>query len=66
MLLFHGIRFLQLDLTAFQTFEDLEKFREDKEDIDIDIDNDFLLDEAAQILSDFISLSNIKLIAEAA
>jgi len=56
----------QLDLTAFQTFEDLEKFREDKEDIDIDIDNDFLLDEAAQILSDFISLSNIKLIAEAA
>ena len=56
----------QLDLTAFQTFEELEKFREDKEDIDIDIDNDFLLDEASQILSDFMHLSNTKLIAEAA
>jgi carboxyl-terminal processing protease len=59
-------RRVQLELTAFKDFEELEKFREDKEDIDIDIDNDFLLDEASKILSDFMYLSNTKLIAEAA
>ncbi|MDB4112475.1 carboxy terminal-processing peptidase [bacterium] len=59
-------RRMQLNLAIFQTFEELEKFREDKEDIDIDIDSDFLLNETSKILADFMYLSNSKLIAEAA
>jgi len=53
-------------LEIFQTFEDLEEFNENKEDIDIDLQNDYLLNEGTLILSDYIYLNTQWLLSEAA
>jgi len=52
----------------FKTYHDLKDFNENKEDIDIDIDiqNDYLLNEGAMILSDYIYLNRNLLLSEAA
>jgi carboxyl-terminal processing protease len=52
----------------FKTYQDLKDFNENKEDIDIDIDiqNDYLLNEGAMILSDYIYLNRNLLLSEAA
>tara|TARA_B100000768_G_scaffold95730_1_gene89358 strand:+ start:902 stop:2959 length:2058 start_codon:yes stop_codon:yes gene_type:complete len=53
-------------LDIFKTFEDLEEFNKDKEDIDIDPQNDYLLNEGTLILSDYIYLNANLLLSEAA
>ena len=50
----------------FKTYQDLKDFNENKEDIDIDIQNDYLLNEGAMILSDYIYLNRNLLLSEAA
>ena len=52
----------------FKTYQELKEFNENKEDIDIDIDiqNDYLLNEGAMILSDYIYLNRNLLLSEAA
>ena len=55
-----------LGLKIFETYEDLKEFNENKKEIDIDIENDFLLNEGTVILSDFIYLNQDFLISEAA
>jgi carboxyl-terminal processing protease len=56
------------NLETFKTFEALEEFNKNKEDIDIDIDlqNDYLLNEGMLILSDYLYLSTNLLLSEAA
>ena len=56
------------NLETFKTFEALEEFNKNKEDIDIDIDlqNDYLLNESMLILSDYLYLSTNLLLSEAA
>ena len=49
----------------FKTYQDLKDFNENKEDIDIDIQNDYLLNEGAMILSDYIYLNRNLLLSEA-
>jgi carboxyl-terminal processing protease len=46
----------------FKTYQDLKDFNENKEDIDIDIQNDYLLNEGAMILSDYIYYLNRNLL----
>jgi len=53
-------------LEIFQDFKELEEFNKNKKDIDIDLQNDYLLKEGALILSDYIYLNTNLLIAEAA
>jgi carboxyl-terminal processing protease len=53
-------------LDIFKSYEKLEAFTKDKEDIDIDIENDYLLNEGALILSDYIYLRTNLLLSEAA
>jgi len=58
------------NLETFKTFEDLEEFNKDKEDndrdIDIDLQNDYLLNEGMLILSDYLYLNTNLLLSEAA
>ena len=58
------------NIETFKTFEDLEEFNKDKEDndrnIDIDLQNDYLLNEGMLILSDYIYLNSNLLLSEAA
>ena len=56
------------NLETFKTFESLEEFNKDKEDndIDIDIENDYLLNEGMLILSDYLYLNTNLLLSEAA
>jgi carboxyl-terminal processing protease len=58
------------NLEIFKTFKGLEEFNKDKaeEDIDIDIDiqNDYLLNEGMLILSDYLYLNTNLLFSEAA
>ena len=57
-------------LDLFKNYNDLKEFNENKEkvdiDIDIDIDTDYLLNEGAFILSDYLYLNRNLLISEAA
>jgi len=53
-------------LEIFQSYEDLDEFNKNKEEIDIDMQNDYLLNEGARILSDFIYLNTSLLLSEAA
>ncbi|MDA9130799.1 carboxy terminal-processing peptidase [Gammaproteobacteria bacterium] len=54
------------NLETFKTFEALEEFNKNKEDIDIDLQNDYLLNEGMLILSDYLYLSTNLLLSEAA
>jgi len=56
------------NLETFKTFESLEEFNENKEDNDLDIDlkNDYLLNEGMLILSDYLYLDINLLLSEAA
>ncbi|MDA9644405.1 carboxy terminal-processing peptidase [Pseudomonadota bacterium] len=58
------------NIETFKTFEDLEEFNKDKEDndrdIDIDLQNDYLLNEGMLILSDYLYLNTNFLLSEAA
>jgi hypothetical protein len=54
------------NLETFKTFESFEEFNKNKEDIDIDIENDYLLNEGMLILSDYLYLSTNLLLSEAA
>jgi len=58
------------NIEIFKTFEDLEEFNKDKEDndrnIDIDLQNDYLLNEGMLILSDYLYLNTNLLLSEAA
>jgi len=56
------------NLETFKTFEGLEEFNKNKEDNDIDIDlqNDYLLNEGIHILSDYLYLNTNLLFSEAA
>ena len=47
-----------LGLIELNGFEELKDFNESKEEVDIDIDNDYLLNEGTQILSDYIFLDS--------
>jgi carboxyl-terminal processing protease len=53
-------------LQLFKTYQDLQNFNESEEDIDIDIKNDYLLNEGSMILSDYIYLKRNLLLSEAA
>ena len=53
-------------LQIFESYENLEKFNKEKENIDIDIQNDYLLNEGALILSDYIYFNTNLLLSEAA
>jgi carboxyl-terminal processing protease len=53
-------------LNVFESYEKLEEFNKDKKDIDIDIENDYLLNEGTLILSDYISLNTNIFLSEAA
>jgi carboxyl-terminal processing protease len=48
----------KLALLEFNDYEELQEFTEKKEGEDIDLENDFLLKEGAQILSDYIFLNS--------
>jgi carboxyl-terminal processing protease len=57
------------NLETFKTFESLEEFNKNKEeglDIDIDLKNDYLLNEGMLILSDYLYLNTNLLLSEAA
>ena len=56
------------NLETFETFESLEEFNKDKEDndLDIDLENDYLLNEGMLILSDYLYLNTNLLLSEAA
>ena len=54
------------NLETFTTFESLEELNKNKEDIDIDIENDYLLNEGMLILSDYLYLNINLLLSEAA
>jgi len=56
------------NLETFKTFEGLEEFNKNKKDKDIDIDlkNDYLLNEGMLILSDYLYLNTNLLLLEAA
>ena len=56
------------NLETFKTFESLEEFNNNKEDndIDIDLENDYLLNEGVLILSDYLYLNTNLLLSEAA
>ena len=58
------------NLETFETFESLEEFNKNKEDnnvdIDIDLQNDYLLNEGMLILSDYLYLNTNLLLSEAA
>ncbi|MDA7796236.1 carboxy terminal-processing peptidase [Gammaproteobacteria bacterium] len=56
------------NLETFQTFENLEEFNKNKEDndLDIDLENDYLLNEGMLILSDYLYLNTNLLLSEAA
>jgi hypothetical protein len=56
------------NLETFETFESLEEYNTNKQDIDIDIDieNDYLLNEGMLILSDYLYLNANLLLSEAA
>ena len=58
------------NLEIFKTFEGLEEFNKNKEDtnvdIDIDLQNDYLLNEGMLILSDYLYLNTNFLLSEAA
>jgi len=56
------------NLETFETFKSLEEFNKDKEDndLDIDIENDYLLNEGMLILSDYLYLNTNLLLSEAA
>jgi len=58
------------NLEIFKTFEGLEEFNKNKEDtnvdIDIDLQNDYLLNEGMLILSDYLYLNTNLLFSEAA
>jgi carboxyl-terminal processing protease len=54
------------NLETFKTFEALEEFNKNKEDIDIDLQKDYLLNEGMLILSDYLYLSTNLLLSEAA
>jgi carboxyl-terminal processing protease len=56
----------ELNLEIFDSYEALEEYNEDKEDIDIDIENDYLLKEGTQILSDYMRLNKNILLSKAA
>ena len=53
-------------LETFKGFDELEEFNKNKEDVDIDLLNDYLLNEGTLILSDYMSLSTNFLLLEAA
>ena len=54
------------NLEIFKTFESFEEFNKNKEDIDIDLENDYLLNEGMLILSDYLYLNANLLLSEAA
>ena len=57
------------NIETFKTFEGLEEFNKDKEEefeIDIDLQNDYLLNEGMLILSDYLYLNTDLLLSEAA
>ena len=56
------------NLETFETYESLKEFNKDKEDNDndIDIENDYLLNEGMLILSDYLYLNTNLLLSEAA
>jgi hypothetical protein len=54
------------NLETFKTFEALEEFNKNKEGVDIDLQNDYLLNEGMLILSDYLYLSTNLLLSEAA
>ena len=60
----------KLNLQIFETYDAMEEFNESKEDleidIDIDIENDYLLKEGAKILSDYLHLYENILVSKAA
>jgi len=53
-------------LEIFKDFKALKEFNKNKEDIDIDLHNDYLLKEGSLILSDYIYLNSNFLLLEAA
>ena len=61
-----------LDLEAFNSYKEMEdhndnkKINNDEQDSEIDIDNDYLLNEGLQILSDYAMLSQIIYLSKAA
>ena len=59
-------RRLAKGLDIFESYQKLKEFNQDKKDIDIDIENDYLLNEGALILSDYIYLNTNLLLLEAA
>jgi carboxyl-terminal processing protease len=58
----------KLNLEVFESYDAMEEFNESREDLEIDIDfeNDYLLKEGAQILSDYMRLYKKILISKAA
>ncbi|MDA9258548.1 carboxy terminal-processing peptidase [Gammaproteobacteria bacterium] len=56
------------NLETFKTFEDLEEYNKNKEEDnpDIDLENDYLLNEGMLILSDYLYLNTSLLLSEAA
>jgi carboxyl-terminal processing protease len=59
-------RRVNLNLEVFESYDAMEEFNESKEDLDIDFENDYLLKEGAQILSDYMRLYKNILISKAA
>ena len=59
-----------LELEVFKSYEAMEEYNDIKEDaeikIEIDIDNDYLLDESTQILYDYMSLNRNVYLSKAA
>ena len=58
----------KLNLEVFESYDAMEEFNESREDLEIDIDfeNDYLLKEGAQILSDYMRLYENIAISKAA
>ena len=50
----------ELGLDIFKLYSDMEDFNKEKneEDIDIDVDNDYLLQETANIIGDYVYLND--------
>jgi carboxyl-terminal processing protease len=61
-------RRMELNLGIFDSYEALEEYNETREEIniDIDIDNDYLLNEGTKILSDYMYLNRNILLSKAA